>query len=284
MPRVYRAATVSSERFALAEGVLFDDRANVTRWVDIDGGDVVYGLGSPTIIHIDTTVGAVALADDGGLLVAGHHGLATISPGGEISLGPALIDRPAARLNDGIVDAAGRFLVGTLALDGPSTREQLLRVSPDGRVEVLRDGLQLSNGLAFSPDGSTLYHVDTFARTVSAHAYDDDFTGEWHVVVDNFTGFPDGMTVDADGNLWVAEYGASLVQCYSPSGERGDRIEIGTPEATCIAFIGDGLAAITSGRETHTDDEAGAVYLCEIDVHGIPENRWAGSTSSPYWK
>jgi sugar lactone lactonase YvrE len=289
MPREYRAATASSMRFSLAEGVIFDDRADTVRWVDIDGGDVVQNLADPQTVHVDRTVGAVALAEDGGLLVAAHRGLATISPTGEVSLGPDLLgDREAVRLNDGIVDAQGRFLVGTLSLGGPSTSEQLLRISPDGTVEVLRSGIRLSNGLGFSPDGSTLYHTDTFARTISSHPYDASArenwdSQNWTPVLTDFTGNPDGMTVDSNGNLWVAEYGAARVQCFSPDGELLDRVDIGTPESTCPGFIGPGMLAVTSGREQARDAEAGAVYTCAVDASGPTENRWAGSTTTPYW-
>jgi sugar lactone lactonase YvrE len=289
MPREYRAATASSIRFSLAEGVIYDDRATTVRWVDIDGGDVVHNLTDPVALHIDTTVGAVALADDGGLLVAAHRGLATVSPTGAISLGPDLLgSREKVRLNDGIVDGQGRFLVGTLSLGGPSTSEQLFRISPDGTVEVLREGIRLSNGLGFSPDGNTLYHTDTFAREISSHPYDESARENWDVndwtpVLTEFTGNPDGMTVDADGNLWVAEYGAARVQCFSPAGELLDRVDIGTPESTCPGFIAPGLLAITSGREQARDAEAGAVYTCAVDANGRAENRWAGSTTAPYW-
>jgi sugar lactone lactonase YvrE len=289
MPREYRAATASSLRFSLAEGIIYDDRAATVRWIDIDGGDVVHDLAAPQTVHVDRTVGAVALAEDGGLLVAAHRGLATISPTGEISLGPDLLgDRTKVRLNDGIVDPQGRFLVGTLSLGGPSTSEQLLRISPDGAVELLRSGLRLSNGLGFSPDGQTLYHTDTFARQISSHPYDETSRenwdpNDWTPVLTEFTGNPDGMTVDANGNLWVAEYGAARVQCFSPDGALLDRVDIGTPESTCPGFIGPGMLAITSGREQARDDEAGAVYTCAVDARGLPENRWAGSTSAPYW-
>ncbi len=288
MSRIYRATTVSSQRYSLAEGIIADDRTGITYWIDIDGGTVGSNLAAPTLVHVDSTVGAVALAADGGLLVAGHRGLAVIDTNGVISYGPDLIpDHAGSRLNDGIVDPQGRFVIGIKQLVGPSTTEVLLRVSPDGAVETLRTGLTLSNGLAFSPDGGTLYHVDTMVKQISAHPYSASAewdVNDWTLVLDEFTGHPDGITVDSDGNLWVAEYGAARVQQFSPAGELLDRVDIGTPEATCPGFIAPGLLGITSGREVARDAEAGAIYTCEVDAVGLPEHRWAGSTSAPYWK
>jgi sugar lactone lactonase YvrE len=275
MTRTSRARIASQERYWLAEGIIWDDRAGEALWVDVHNGDLVRNLDAPVKTHLDPTVGAVALAADGGLLVAGHRGLITISPDGTVSRGPELTTE-GRRLNDGSVDAQGRFLVGTVALGERTDREELLRVSPDGSVEVLRTGLSLSNGIAFDPDG-TIYHVDTWVKRVSAFR-----GGEWVTVLDDFEGHPDGLTVDSEGNLWVAEYGAARVKQFTPAGEVLCVVEIDTPEATCVGFLPTGLA-ITSGRERATDVNAGAIYLAEVDATGVPENRWAGDTSRPYW-
>ena len=275
MTRTTRARLAESERYSLAEGILWDDRAGVAVWVDIHNGDLVRNLESPERTHLDTTVGAVALAEDGGYLVAGQRGLIAIAADGSVSKGPDLVGA-ASRLNDGIVDAQGRFLVGTAAVEGRSDDQQLLRVSPDGSVEVLRTGLSLSNGLAFASDG-TLFHVDTWVKNVSALR-----DGEWVTVLDTFDGHPDGITIDAQDCLWVAEYGAGRVRRFTLDGELLETVTIDTAEATCPGFLPQGLA-ITSGAETATDANAGAIFLADVDATGVPANRWAGSTSAPYW-
>lgn len=275
MPRTYRARLVTDERYWLAEGIIWDDRAGVALWVDIHNGDLVRNLDSPSKLHLDDTVGAVALAEDGGYLLAGHRGLITISPEGEISRGPDLTTE-GRRLNDGSVDAQGRLLVGTLSLGERTDQEELLRVSPDGTVEVLRTGLSLSNGIGFGSDG-TIYHNDTWVKKVSACR-----GGVWTTFLDDLAGYPDGLTVDSDDNVWIAEYGAGIVQQFTPAGELLATVEIDTPEATCVGFLPSGLA-ITTGRESATDANAGAIYLAQVDATGRPENRWAGSTSRPYW-
>lgn len=275
MTRTTSARLAGNERYWLAEGILWDDRANEAVWVDVHNGDLVRNLEAPERIHLDTTVGAVALAEDGGYLVAGHRGLIAVAADGAVSRGPDLVGA-ASRLNDGIVDPQGRFLVGSGALEGRSDDQQLLRISPDGAVEVLRSGLSLSNGLAFAADG-TLFHVDTWVKRISALR-----DGEWMTVLDDFEGYPDGITIDSDDRLWVAEYNAARVQCFTLDGELLETVTIGTAEATCPGFLPQGLA-ITSGAESAKDPDAGAIWLAEVEATGRPENRWAGSTSAPYW-
>jgi len=275
MTRTSTARLVGPQRYSLAEGILWDDRAGLAVWVDIHNGDLVRDLAAPVRTHLDSSVGAVALAEDGGYLVAGRSALITVAPDGTVSHGPDLIDPARARFNDGIVDPQGRFIVGTVSL-GENVDQVLLRIAPDGTVETLRTGITLSNGLAFTADG-TMLHVDTYAKTVSALR-----DGEWVTVLSAFEGYPDGITVDADDRLWVAQYGAGLVQRFTLDGELLETVTIDTPEATCVGFLPEGLA-ITSGAESATDPNAGAIYLAEVDATGVPENRWAGSTSRPFW-
>ncbi|MFZ4079405.1 MAG: SMP-30/gluconolactonase/LRE family protein, partial [Microbacteriaceae bacterium] len=128
-----RTSPATAATFDLAEGIVWDDRAGLVQWVDIREGRVLAGTLSGNEIeivddrHLGQTVGAVALADDGGLIIAAAHGLATVSPDGQVSFGPDLSSvvapegRSPWRFNDGIVDPQGRFLVGTLALDEKPT-------------------------------------------------------------------------------------------------------------------------------------------------------------------
>ena len=276
MTRTSRARLAGPQRYSLAEGIIWDDRAGEALWVDIHNGDVVRDLEHPVAVHLDGTVGAVALAEDGGLLVAGQRGLIAIAADGSVSRGPDLVGA-ASRLNDGIVDPQGRFIVGSGAVRGRSDDQVLLRVSPDGSVETIREGLSLSNGLAFSADG-TLFHVDTWVKTVSALR-----DGEWVTVLDGFEGYPDGITIDAEDCLWVALYGSGRVERYTLDGELLETVTIDTAEATCVGFLPQGLA-ITSGAESATDANAGAIFIADVDTTGRPENRWAGSTTTPYWR
>lgn len=303
---VNTASPATEATFDLSEGVIWDDRAELVRWVDIREGRVLAGAidGNQIDIvddrHLGQTVAAVALAEDGGLLVAGARGLATISTEGVVSFGPDLErqvwphGRSNWRFNDGIVDPQGRFIVGTLSLDGDESGgahdEVLLRISPDGRVETLRSHLGMANGLGFSPDGLTIFHIDTLAGTLSTHSYapgDFDASEPWVPIINDFSHFPDGMTVDASGNLWVALWGGSRVAQYSALGAHIQDLPVTATQPTCAGFVGSSLnrLAITSARKglEAVDDDSGALFLCDVDVAGKLEYRWSGSTLMPYW-
>ena len=235
----------------------------------------------------------MALAEDGGLLVAAARGLATVSPDGEVSFGPDLLGaRTDRRLNDGTVDPQGRFVVGSLSL-GPETGDDvLLRVSADGVVETLRDGLRLSNGIAFSPDGrhdlpcrhlrwDGVASLLRTGRVRPRRALDGRPRRRCRTI-------PDGLTVSADGDLWVAQFGGSSVRRHAPTGELIDIVTIDAAQATCPAFVGPdlGILAITSGHEALEtwSDNSGAIFLADVGATGLPETRWPGSTTTPYWK
>lgn len=293
----YQGIPVTDPIFELAEGILWDDRDEVVRWVDIWAGRVLAGelrggrLVTTQDIILGETAGAVAVAEDGGLLVAASRGLATISPAGVTSFGPNLLgDRSLVRFNDGSADMFGAFVVGTLAIGGSTGDETLLRIFPNGRVEVLREGIQLSNGIAFSPDGNTVYHVDTFARTVSSHSYGfGPFdTGEaWIALPLELPDYPDGLTVDSEGALWVAQWGGSSVRRHAPTGELLDVVTVDAEQVSSAAFVGSDRdrLAITSAREglQSPTDHAGAIFLADVGVTGLPAPRWAGNTTTPYW-
>jgi sugar lactone lactonase YvrE len=291
MAQGLRGVEAAPERYDLAEGALWDDRAGLVRFVDIREGRVLSArLDGDRLVPVDDvrigeTVGAVALAEDGGLLLAAARRLATISPDGELSFGPDLLldDRPM-RFNDGGVDPHGRFVVGTLSLTEPVGLERLLRVAPDGSVETLRDGLQLANGVGWAPDGATIYHVDTSAKTVSSHSYAPggfDTEEPWVAIPAEFPGYPDGLRVDAEGMLWVAQFSAGCVVRYAPDGRELARVLVDAQQPTCPGFVGDRLV-VTSAIEHLTPEERvpadGALFLADVGVAGIPPHRWRGST------
>ena len=170
-----QARPATTDSFRLAEGPRWDAARRRLLWVDIEAGAVLEGRLDGDRIAVtarhgfDGMVGAVTVAADGTLLVAGQERLVVLRPDGSRADGPRIV--PAGerrRLNDGETDPAGRFLVGTLALAGGSEREELVRLEPDGTVTRLDGDLTLSNGLAWSTDGRTMYRVDTDRRKVFA--------------------------------------------------------------------------------------------------------------------
>ncbi|WP_392340265.1 SMP-30/gluconolactonase/LRE family protein, partial [Vibrio cidicii] len=148
----------------------------------------------------------------------------------------------------------------------------------------LRDGIQLSNGLGWSPDGATIYHIDTYAKTLSSHSYGAggfDHDEPWVAIPAEFPGYPDGMRVDAEGMLWVAQFSGGCVVRYAPDGRELARVLVDAQQPTCVGFVGERLV-ITSAIEHLTPEERvpadGALFLADVGVAGVPPHRWTGST------
>lgn len=238
---------------------------------------------------VDRTVGAVVAGADGNLLVAGTRDLLTLDDGGAITRGPTILPPGSARrLNDGACDPAGQFLVGSLSLDGRAGGEVLVGIEADGSVAVLDDDLTLSNGLAWSRNGSLLYSVDSVPGMVWVRPY-DAVTGmagprrTWLRVED---GIPDGLCVDAEDHLWLAIWGAGQVRRHAPDGTLAGVIDVPTALTSSVAFVGDALdqllitSAMPDDRAGAADDPlAGRLFLAEPGIPGLPTTAWAG----PAW-
>lgn len=284
---------VGDEVHDLAEGPWWDAADDRLLWVDIPEGVALEGRLSPSGVEVvgrhafPGTVGAVVPTVDGGLLVAAQRGPAWVDPDGGVTIGRELIPAGvASRLNDATCDPAGRLLVGSLALDGRTDGERLYRVDADGTSRVLDEGFTLSNGLGFSPDGSTLYHVDSVPGIVWVRDYDVG-TGDMGPRREAFRpagGLPDGLCVDADGQLWIAMWGAGEVRRYRPDGHLLTTVHVPAPHTTSMAFVGpehDQLL-ITTAREQLTGQQladfpaSGRLFLAEVGVRGQAGVPWAG--------
>jgi sugar lactone lactonase YvrE len=292
--RTYQARPASDEHHVLAEGPLWDPVRQRVLWVDIERAAVLEGRlreghVERTARHrFHGTVGAVVPAEDGRLLVAGHRRLVLTDPAGApLATRPMIAEERRSRLNDGGCDPAGRFLVGSMALDDREGAEQLYRLEDHGGLTVLDDDLTVSNGLAWSPDGTRLYSVDSEPGTIWVRGYEvgsgEVGPRELFRRVDDAT--PDGMCADADGNLWVAMFGAGEVRCYGPQGEQLATVRVDAPNTTSVAFVGPDLAAllITTARHELSDDEltahpdSGRLFLADVEVAGLPVALWNGA-------
>lgn len=287
-------ATVASERaYGLAEGPVWDAERERILWVDINRGDVHIGslrdsfVEPATRVSFEETVGAVVCADDGRLLVAGARDLHMIDVDGRRARLASLVGAQAdSRLNDGACDPAGRFLVGSMALDDRAGHECLYRLDADGQVAVIDDDLTLSNGLAWSPEGGVLYSVDTTPGVVWSRSYDvaNGACGERAVALGIDDGSPDGLCVDADGNLWIAIWGAGEVRCYTPAGERLATVDVPAPHTSSVAFVGPGrdTLLITTARDELAAEQlaefplSGHLFTARVEVVGLPAAPWAG--------
>lgn len=285
------------ERFRLGEGPLWDPVRRRLLWVDILQGLVLEGTVDDGRLEVtrrhpfEGLVGAVAVAQDGTLLVAVDQGLVGVPVDGSRTPRVAVLpDGAGRRLNDGTTDAAGRFLVGSLSLSGPSVRETLVRLENNGDVTVLDDDLRLSNGLAFSSDGHRLFSVDTLRGTVFVRSYDPE-TGEVgvrrrHLQIDpQDAGLPDGIAIDAADHLWVALWGAGEVRRYTPDGRPDRVLRTGAPHTTSVAFAGDDLRTLVVTTATDQLDRetsaasphSGQVLTATVDTPGVPVPFWSDS-------
>jgi sugar lactone lactonase YvrE len=277
------ATPIGTDRYELGEGPLWDPGRQRLLWVDILAGTVFAGRLDPFEVtetwSFDDLATAVAVSADGSLLVAGREVLTRVDPGGARSeVARVLPAGCGSRLNDGAVDPAGRFVVGSMALDGRTGQEVLVRLE-NGGCTTLDSDLTLSNGLAWTPDGSGLYSIDSVAHAVRVRDYPD---GERRDLLEITGGLPDGMCLDSDGNLWIAVHGAGRVECRSPGGTLFGVIEVGAPQPTSVAFAGPGLdtLVITTATEGMSPDElakhpdSGRLFTARVGVTGLP---------TPYW-
>ncbi len=291
----FDAVPATDERYVLGEGPFWDSDRNRVLWVDINAGEVHAGRVEARrvipewVLTFPETVGAVVASRGGELLVAGARRLYWVSPDGTVTPGMQVIaDATASRLNDGGCDPAGRFLVGSLALDARTNQEVLVRIENGGHLRVIDDDLGLSNGLAFTPDGGSLYSVDTAAATVFIRAYDagTGAVGPRRAFL-QLDSKPDGLCVDEQENLWIAMWGASQVRCYSAAGEQMAVVDVDAPNTTSVAFVGADLDTllITTASEQLSEaqsaryPDSGRLFLADVGVRGSPVPRWAGTAA-----
>ncbi len=276
-------------RSGLGEGARWDRRSRELLWVDIEGHKVHrYDPVAKTHSSIDTPtpVSVVSARASGGWIAALEDGLAFVSTtGGVEMLNPFLRNEPGLRLNDGRVDRTGRFWVGSMAYDQRPGAGRLFRIDPDASVNVAIDAVTISNGIDWSPDGRCMYYVDTPTRRVEVYDFDEDSgriaSPRTLVTIDHSHGFPDGLTVDSDGGIWVCLWGGAAVHQYTPEGHLELVVTLPTRQVTSCAFGGDDrddlyVTTASSTAETEADPAAGRVFVCRPGVRGQLESEFAG--------
>ncbi len=273
----------------LGEGLRWDARRDELLVVDIIDGRVyrsrVVESGELSLVReywVPGTVGAVAPVGGGdGWMMAAGRGFVYLGPDG--SLRPLAQIAPfGSRMNDAACDPQGRFWAGALAEDFSPGAGSLYRLERDGRVEVMLEGLTIPNGVDWSPDGTVMYLADSGPREVHAFAFDGEAgtisDDRVLVTVDENVGVPDGLTVDASGDLWVAIYGGGRVQRYSPDGVLRQVLDVPAEQCTSCAFAGDGLNRLYvttategwSDGQRRADSSAGIVYRFDTPATGRP--------------
>ncbi len=283
------AVACTTEQTVLGEGARWDARRAELLRVDIVAGRVYRdrvaadgGLVPVRAYRVPGTVGAITPieGDDGWLLAAGR-GFVHLRPDGRqrtlAEVAPA-----GTRMNDAACDPQGRFWAGTLADDHHAGGGALYRLDRDGRVEQVLGGLTISNGLGWSPDGGTMYLADSIPGVVHAFDFDGEagtISGDRVLItIPEEVGAPDGLTVDAAGDLWVAVYGGGCVRRHAPDGLLRQVLEVPAEQSTCCAFGGPGMNRlyVTTATEGWSDERrraepaAGLVYRLDTDAVGRP--------------
>jgi len=281
----------------LGEGPVWDAQRARLVWVDILAGVVRVGEAARDGIWVEREyrvpmhVGAaVPIADDDSWLLAAGLGFAYLDASGEVRvIAEPERDNPIAmRMNDGSCDPAGRFWAGSMGYGDEAGVGSLYRLDLDGSVHRVLDGITISNGLGWSPDGTAMYVTDSGADTITRYSFDVD-TGEisdprLFLRADRSRdGTPDGLTVDADGCVWVAFWGGSAVRRYSPKGTLLQTVPVPVSHPTSCCFGGPALDVmfITSAGpkavNTVGDGPHGRLLAHRPGVAGLPATPFRGS-------
>ncbi|MGE0746373.1 MAG: SMP-30/gluconolactonase/LRE family protein [Rhodospirillales bacterium] len=290
---VAEVVAAANNRDVTGESPLWSPAEAALYWVDIRR-PAVWRLDPATGAQASWTmpceVGSIGLRARGGLIVAlrsGLHALDTAT--GALGL---LVDpeprRSANRLNDGKVDPAGRFWVGTVQDPDPQPVGRLYRIGGDLAVTAVADGIAMPNALAFSRDGRRMYFADSFTRRIDVYDF-DRATGavanrRTFATVPDGQGLPDGATVDAEDCLWNARIGGWGIDRYDPDGRLMRTIRLPTERPTSVGFGGPDLATLYITTGTARLDAAalaaqplaGALLALDPGVRGLAEPAFVG--------
>ncbi|GGQ46102.1 SMP-30/gluconolactonase/LRE family protein [Streptomyces althioticus] len=269
----------------LGEGATWDPATGRLLWIDILNSRVhTYhpATGRRTVRRTEQHVGAVKPRAGGGLVLNLRDGVGLLDPDDTFRW---LHREPVAgrRGNDAAVAPDGSLLAGTMRYDEATGGGTLSRVTGDGTATVLLDDVTVSNGTGWSPDGRLMYYIDTPTRRVDVCDFGEDGTiaGRRPLAeIEEGAGFPDGLTVDADGCVWVALWDGGAVRRYTPSGELDRVIELPVPRVTCCAFGGPGLTDlyVTTARVGLTAPHplAGSLLVVPGAGKGVAQPAFAG--------
>jgi sugar lactone lactonase YvrE len=275
----------------LAEGPVWDARSGRLVWIDILSRRILLTdtrTGQTEVIDVPLHVGAVAPRAAGGFVAALQDGFWVVGDGPTRQITSVAEAGPGLRFNDGKCDPAGRFWAGTKAYDETRDAAALYRLDPDGRASLMLDRVTISNGLAWSLDGQSMYYIDTPTQRIDAFSFSPG-TGELSdrrpvISIPAELGAPDGLTIDEEGGLWVALWGGAAVHRFV-DGRLDQVIRLPVSQPTSCTFGGEDLDElyVTSAREGLSLEQreaqplAGAIFRVRPGVRGLPAAVFAGA-------
>lgn len=273
-------------RDTLGEGTLWSARENALYWVDIL---------APALNRLSLASGKIerwAMPEPLGWVVENARGelIGGFKSGfARISLDPLAVDYladpephlPGNRMNDGKADRHGAIWCGTMDMAEEEASGSLYRLAPDATWQVMDGGYRIANGPAFSPCGRWLYHTDTALRTIYRFELTDaGISGkEPFIVFGEGDGYPDGMTADAEGCLWVAHWGGARISRFTPEGRLDRAIPLPAQQITNITFAGDGLDRMfvtSAAKGLPASEYDGALFEVESGAVGVRTGIYGG--------
>ncbi|MFB6298134.1 MAG: SMP-30/gluconolactonase/LRE family protein [Salinirussus sp.] len=277
---------VVDTRCHTGEGPLYHPDEGAVFWVDIPNGDLFRydpATGGHGHCYGTDVIGGFTIERDGALLLFEDGGRIERLENGAVDVVRETVEGERdSRFNDVVADPRGRVFAGTMPTDDRLGR--LYRIGLDGKLERLRDGIDIPNGMGFSPDGGTFYVTESKPGRIDAYDY-DPATGELSnrsTFVDcaDETGIPDGLTVDTEGRVWSARWNGGSLVCYSPAGEELRRIGFPARKVSSATFGGpnnsDLYVTTAGGGDRATEgDGAGALFRLSVGATGRPEFRSA---------
>jgi sugar lactone lactonase YvrE len=275
---------VLDEQCNLGECPVWDFKHKRIFWIDIPSGKIHYYYPEKNehkLFATGQSLGSIALRKSDGLVAAVKNGFATIDikKGTTWMITQVESGFPDVRFNDGKCDPAGRFWAGTMSVSNLSGSGSLYSLDKDYSIKKKITGVSCSNGLAWSPDLGTFYYIDTPTLRVAAYQY-DFHTGRINKkrIVIQFPegeGYPDGMTIDTEGMLWIAMWGGWKIVRYDPrSGKKLDEIILPVSQVTSCVFGGTTLedlyitTAKTGLTKNELQEQPYAGYLFVIKKSG----------------
>lgn len=289
-------SVIADDNNLCGEAPIWDPKEQKLYWTDCVGRKFYsydWRSRNKTVVLDDFEVNGCALDKSGDLVFSNNSGVWLWDRGSSPKLLVAALGSDRLQLNDCVADPNGRLIAGSNLYDpaGDYQLGKLFSISSSGGVKILDEGFHLANGLGFSSDSKTLYFADSVARKVFAYSYDVS-TGDVRdrrifIELDEHSGVPDGVTVDADDFVWVAEWYGSCVSRFDPDGELERKVSIPAKQSSSMIFGGpelrdlfvtsaarsEPMPAMPLGYDAESGYFGGALFHLNVGITGKPEYR-----------
>ena len=284
------AECVPGTKGDLGEGVLWDERSGTLLWSDVFKNTIIqWNPESNSFFRREfkNAITSIEKKAAAGFIVASGNCIQLLDEN-LVVINQTFLEmpNPNVRTNDGNIDPLGNFWIGSMAYDAKAGMGDLKRVAGDFQTRVALRDVTISNGMDWSPSGDIFYYIDTPTEQVRRFKFDlgSGWLGEEMEPIDvsDSPGVPDGMCVDAEGNLWVAFWGGGQVRNFSQEGKLLGVVEVSASLVTNCAFGGKALSTLyittadASYEESIMEREplAGSLFFAEVKVKGKLQNNF----------